>query len=118
MGSFAGNVGISHDEWLRIDPIINRPRNQQAKAVRIDIAQREEMLGRQLTHLSRAEEQGLQAVEIPEDLPRQLHCGVGHRHGVLSDPCLAAHLPGHAHGFFEEPMQQRIDRSAPLRREK
>src|SRR5438445_7143894 len=73
-----------------------------------------EMLSGQLADLAGAQKKRAQAAHFAEDLPRQLHRGVWNRDGVLTDAGIRTHLLGNMHRLFEEPLQQRIERTRSL----
>jgi hypothetical protein len=69
----------------------------------------------ELAHLPRAQQQHGAALQAAEDLPRQLHPGVGDGHGEPPQLGLAADLLGHREGLGEQRVQHRPHRLAGLR---
>ena len=72
----------------------------------------DKMLGGQLADLARAEEENLQAVQVAEDLLRQLDGRIRDRDGVLADAGVGADSFRHAHRLIENLREERIERAA------
>src|SRR5687768_57370 len=75
-----------------------------------------EMLGRQLAHLSGAEQKNLEAFEIAEDLLCKLHGGVRNRHGMLPDGRVRADPFRHAHRLRVNLLKETVQCAEVLRR--
>src|SRR3954462_11657305 len=70
------------------------------------------MFGRQLAHVTRAEEQDLEAVEIAEDFLRELDGRIRNGDRVLADAGVGADAFRNAYGLIENLREERVERAA------